>query len=286
MYRTGPGPRSIVLIALHGLGGVHGIELERLGGGGVRDRPGRPGGGVPVARAHPAVQAPKAEPGVADRGAALGQQLPRAAGQAGQGHRVQPQPVVHDDADHGRVQARHRQAQGQPCRRAARPDRGDHVGGCGQVTRLHLVGDLVRRLHVPERPDCGRAAGGLEIGRPAAAGVPGHQRGKRSDGPGPGVGVVQRRAAGLQALLLSADVVVDRLVDQHQRRRDPVLAAVQRGGQAPVGAHPAHGQDRPRGAPPRLGQDPLELSHLVAAPAAVAVCALVLDPDLATASDV
>ena len=69
-----------------------------------------------------------------------------------------------------------------------------------------------------------------------------------------------------------------RLVHQGEHGAQPVLGAVQRGGEPPVGAEAAHGHDHPGAAPPRLGDEPFELAHLVAAPPAGAEGTVVLEP--------
>ena len=153
----------------------------------------------------------------------------------------------------------------EPGRRARRAHGHHHVGWLRQLARRHLAGDLEAGLHVPEHADRGGPARGQDARRPPPA-VAQHQPRQQRHRPRLRVGEVELRAGRPQALELALHVLVHRLVHEGQHGAQPVLGAVQRGGQAPVGAEAAHGQDHPGAAPMRVGDEPLELPHLVAAP--------------------
>ena len=72
---------------------------------------------------------------------------------------------------------------------------------------------------------------------------------------------------------------IHRLVDQRQRRLQSLVAPIQRGRKPPVRAKAAKGEDRTPTPPTGIGKQPLELPHLVAAPATRAEGAVFLDPD-------
>ena len=151
------------------------------------------------------------------------------------------------------------------CRRC-RPGR--RRASARERTILDLGGDLQRRLDVAERSNRRGAAGRQEVRRATADRVAGEQPGQHRHRAGLGVGAVDARARGFEPGKLSADVVVDRLVDQRERGRRSVFARVERGGETPVGAEATEGEDRSPAATLGVGDQPLELAHLVATPAA------------------
>jgi hypothetical protein len=93
------------------------------------------------------------------------------------------------------------------------------------------------------------------------------------------VGAVDARARSLEPGELGPHVIVDRLVDQRERGREPVFAGVERRCQPPVGAETAEGEDRAPAATLGVGDQPLELAHLVAAPAPGAEASVFLHPN-------
>ncbi|GAJ84603.1 hypothetical protein NBRGN_077_00050 [Nocardia brasiliensis NBRC 14402] len=97
---------------------------------------------------------------------------------------------------------------------------------------------------------------------------------------------MQCRTGIRQTLELRPDVLVHRLVDECEHGADAVGAAVECGGQAPVGTGAADGENSARAAPMGFGQQPFQFADLVAAPSAVAVGAVVLAPQPNSGADV
>ena len=96
------------------------------------------------------------------------------------------------------------------------------------------------------------------------------------------MGAVEAGARGIEPGELGADMSVDRLVDKRERRLETVFAAIERGREAPVRAEAAEGEDRAATAAAGIGDQPLQLAHLITAPATRAEAAIFLHPDAET----
>ena len=199
--------------------------------------------------------------------AAAAQQSHRAAGQARDRPRVDRRAVVDDHSHHAGAQAGDPKARRQARRRAARPERHDHVRGLGELAARDLLRQFERALHVAQATQRRGPAHGQEVGQPAGAevGVAQEDPGRRQIGAVLAAGPVDAGAGAPDALQLAAHVVVERLVDERQRRAKPPLAPPHRRGQPMVRRQPADRHDRPPPARLHVGQDPLQLADLVAA---------------------